>query len=158
MKCPYRSISSDIVDIKMEDTFREIRKNPKINFEHAKISEKSDMINILHLLRESDENMILVIKGNKKKFLPEMMRIAEKEDYSKFFFRSEIKTCPLKHDLVPRHRLATEEELENLEKRKIPISSLPKIKMEDIIIRWHGWKHGVIAIERDEGVYYRRIN
>lgn len=158
MKCSYHSTFSDIVDTKMEDIFREIRKNPKINFEYVKISEKSDMINILHLLREDDENMILIIKGDRQKFLPEMMKIVEKEDYSKFFFFSEIKMCPLKHDLVPKHRLATKEELENLKKRKIPFSSLPKIKMEDIIVRWYGWKQGIVAIERDEEIYYRRIN
>lgn len=141
----------------MEDIFREIRENPKINFEYTKVSEKSDIINVLHLLRESDESVILIIKGDKRKFLPEMMRIVEKEDYSRFFFQSEVRTCPLKHDLVPRHRLATKEELKHLEERKISISSLPQIKMEDIIVRWYGWRHGIIAIERNEEIYYRRI-
>jgi len=141
----------------METIFRNIRDNPKISFEYVKIAEKSDMINILHLLRQDDENMILIIEGDKQKFLPEMMKIVEKEDYSKFFFHSEIKTCPLDHNLVPKHRFATKEELENLKKRNIPLSSLPRIKLQDIIIRWYGWKSGIIAIERNEEIYYRII-
>jgi DNA-directed RNA polymerase subunit H (RpoH/RPB5) len=142
----------------MEELFHELRGDPNLSFEYVNISEKNDIVHLLRLLRENDENRILIIRGNKQKFLPEMIKITEKKDYSRFFFLSEIELCPVKHDLVPKHRLATEEEIEILKKRKIPLSSLPKIKREDVIIRWYGWKQGIVAIEREEGTYFRKIN
>lgn len=54
------------------------------------------------------------------------------------------------HCLVPKHVLATKEEL-NYFKNKEDLPSLPKIFMDDPIVVWYGWKPGdLIKIFRHE--------
>ncbi|KAG1001467.1 hypothetical protein G6F27_012847 [Rhizopus arrhizus] len=73
--------------------------------------------------------------------------------YHRYIFREEeLKYCPLNHERVPRHRLATQEEIDNL-----PRGELPVICTHDIICRWLGFQVGdIIAIER-KSTYYRRV-
>lgn len=75
--------------------------------------------------------------------------------HSSIFFRYEILFNPTKHILVPRHRLATEDEIQSIRSDL----NLPKIYSADIICRWNNFPLGsIIAIERKNTVYFRKLN
>jgi DNA-directed RNA polymerase subunit H (RpoH/RPB5) len=74
--------------------------------------------------------------------------------YHSFVFRKdELTYSPIDHERVPRHRLATQEEIDQL-----PRGQLPIIRTYDIVCRYLGFKENdIIAIERKSSVYYRRV-
>ncbi len=65
---------------------------------------------------------------------------------------------PTVHELVPLHTLLSEQETQ-FELGKIKISQLPIISVDDVIVRFYGWKKGgVVRIRRKEGVAYKVIS
>jgi DNA-directed RNA polymerase subunit H (RpoH/RPB5) len=123
------------------------------------VSEEEDVIDIFSKLASCDENLILIVEGDRKRFLPELLRSVDEDQYRKFFFINEARALSAGHELVPWHRLATDEELEKLKQKRIPFETLPRIGKEDAVVRWHGWKKGdILAIERSEGMYFRIVN
>jgi DNA-directed RNA polymerase subunit H (RpoH/RPB5) len=140
------------------EVLRRLRDDPNLeSVKSEEVTEKKEFGDVLFLL-QSSEDKILIIDGDSEKFLGYMMDMVEEEQYCKFFFTDEIARCPIGHELVPEHRLITSEELEELGKRKIPLSSLPRLSMKDIISRWYGWDEGtIIAIDRRDGPYYRVV-
>lgn len=101
------------------------------------------------------ENIIRHINDGYLVIVPTTQSIWGKipSSYHRYIFREEeLKYCPLDHERVPRHRLATQEEIDNL-----PRGELPVIYTHDIICRWLGFQvNDIIAIER-KSIYYRRI-
>lgn len=74
--------------------------------------------------------------------------------HSFVFSKDETAYCPLDHERVPRHRLATQDEIEKLPRGKLPI-----LRTYDIIARWMGFCKGdIVAIERKSSVYYRQVS
>lgn len=77
---------------------------------------------------------------------------------SKIFFSDELRFDPTLSPLVPRHRLATSSEMKELSKKSVNISSLPKLRLEDFICRWYGFRLGdLISIEREDEIYFRVV-
>jgi len=143
---------------------REIRNNPQLKERYTEeIQEKRELSEVLAMVQtyfyqDRDNNSIIIINGNSSSLLKDLLDLLPTEFYSKVFFDDELKRCPIGHVLVPTHRLATEEEIKNLRERHILLKTIPKMLISDIIARWYGWKvKTVIAIERSDGVYFRRI-
>lgn len=117
-------------------------------------------INIVYFLYEIPKHITeinnlaynnnIVILKNKIDIFP---KISAKY-HSYIFFAYELLFCPIDHILVPRHRLATDSEINNL----TPDLKLPIILSTDIICRWHGFPlNSIIAIEREDGTYFRKL-
>jgi DNA-directed RNA polymerase subunit H (RpoH/RPB5) len=111
------------------------------------VFEKKDLSQVMAVAQT--HSGIIIVDGDPDIFLDEMFKMFPEELYCKVFFKEERLYDPRENILVPRHRLATEEEIKALEDRHIPLSSLPRLSRRDIIARWEGWKKDdIIAIER----------
>ncbi|OZJ01347.1 hypothetical protein BZG36_05789, partial [Bifiguratus adelaidae] len=122
------------------------------------VFEKKDLSQVMAVAQT--HSGIIIVDGDPDIFLDEMFKMFPEELYCKVFFKQERLYDPRENILVPKHRLATEEEIKALEERHIPVSSLPKLSRRDIIARWEGWKKDdIIAIEREgeDGLYFRII-
>jgi DNA-directed RNA polymerase subunit H (RpoH/RPB5) len=111
------------------------------------VFEKKDLSQVMAMAQT--HSGIIIVDGDPDIFLDEMFKMFPEELYCKVFFKEERLYDPRENILVPKHRLATEEEIKALEERHIPLSSLPRLSRRDIIARWEGWKKDdIIAIER----------
>lgn len=76
------------------------------------------------------------------------------------FTEEELMFNPTCNVLVPKHCLASDAELKEMEEKKISGDHLPKMYAEDRICKWYGFKKGsIVRIERDycDEVYYRIV-
>jgi DNA-directed RNA polymerase subunit H (RpoH/RPB5) len=77
----------------------------------------------------------------------------DKQYHSQIFSDVEVSYHPTENIKVPLHRKATDNEIEMLKNKKLPI-----ILTTDIICRSLGFKAGdIIAIERKDEIYYRTV-
>lgn len=97
-----------------------------------------------------EKGYIVIISGTKR---DAFIKISSKYHIN-IFYEEELLYCPLDHELVPIHRLATSDEIHNTD-----ITVLPKILSSDVICRWMNFnKDDIITIEREDGNYYRVVD
>jgi DNA-directed RNA polymerase subunit H len=81
----------------------------------------------------------------------------------KYFNNEFMEIDVLKHKLVPKHRILSEKEKEELLKKyNVTLEKLPKILISDPVVKALGAKVGdIIEIERDfegfKSIYYRVV-
>lgn len=104
----------------------------------------------VHIITQVEKKHIVVVKGGRD--IP--WYSIPPQYHSLIFSEKEMMYCPLDHERVPHHRLATPDEIQNL-----PTGKLPIIRTYDIVSRWLGFiENDIIAIERKDGVYYRKVS
>jgi len=147
------------------DTLRSLRTQERIVQLNDILYEKSKTAYVTVALERHDKDCILVFTQHSEDIVDVVLHEIDPEDSGRVFFASEIIIDPINNKMVPKHRLATQDELDNLAKRNIPLSKLPILRMLDPIRRWHNFpKNSVVAIERTSGsqtcpsgdMYFRR--
>lgn len=104
------------------------------------------------------EGSVLVVMNHSDGIVEEVLKGINPDDSGYMFFASELDVDPLNNCMVPRHRMATSGEIDELLSRKVPLDRLPVLRMLDPIRRWHNFPRGsIVAIERKAGTYYRRV-
>lgn len=117
---------------------------------------KDGTVKIYHKPVQIQDN-IIIVKKHSDDIINTVLNEIDETLSSHLFFSSELDIDPTNNCMVPKHRLATQEEISNLKQKKIKISTLPVIKIKDPIRRWHNFPFGsIIAIER-EGLYFRKV-
>jgi DNA-directed RNA polymerase subunit H (RpoH/RPB5) len=142
------------------DTLRSLRKNEHIVEISGVVNDKSKAAYVTVELERRDKNTILIFTRHSEDIVDIVLKEIDIEDSGYIFFASELTIDPINNFMVPKHRLATPEELESLAMRKIPLYKLPVLQMLDPIRRWHNFpKNSVVAIERESNdIYFRRVN
>ena len=113
-------------------------------------------------LTRCEQDCILVFTQHSEDMKDVILNEIDPEKSGRIFFASELIIDPINNKMVPKHRLATQEELDNLAKRKIPLNKLPILRMLDPIRRWYNFpKNSVVAIERSQSdgfqsIYFRK--
>ena len=140
------------------NTLRSLRSRERIVELDDLLYEKSKTAYVTVELGRHEQNCILVFTRHSEEIVDVVLNEIDPEDSGRVFFASELIIDPINNNMVPKHRLATEEELEGLAKRKIPLSKLPILRMIDPIRRWHNFpKNSVVAIERaSDNIYFRK--
>lgn len=74
--------------------------------------------------------------------------------HASLFYDYELLFCPLRHVLVPKHRPASRDEIRNIPSHL----NLPIILSTDVVCRWSNFSpDSIIAIEREDGIYFRLV-
>jgi len=141
------------------DTLKSLRKDENILEISGVVNDKSKAAYVTVELERRKKNTILIFTRHSEDIVDIVLKEIDVEDSGYIFFASELTIDPINNLMVPKHRLATHEELKNLEMRKIPLNKLPVLKMLDPIRRWHNFpKNSVVAIERESNdIYFRRV-
>lgn len=142
------------------DTLKSLRKNERILEISGVVNDKSKAAYVTVELERREKNTILIFTQHSEDIVDIVLKEIDVEDSGYIFFASELIIDPINNLMVPKHRLATQEELTNLEMRKIPLYKLPILKMLDPIRRWHNFpNNSVVAIERgNDDIYFRRVD
>lgn len=91
---------------------------------------------------------VVIINNMKKTIFADI----DKQFHSQIFSDDEMMYCPLDHVKVPPHFKAAPEDIPKV-KHKFPV-----LRSYDIICRWMNFKPGeIVAIKRDDGIYYRIV-
>ena len=131
------------------DTLRSLRSQERIIKLNDVLYEKSKTAYVTVELERHEKDCILVFTQHSEDIVDVVLNEIDPEDSGRVFFASELIIDPINNKMVPKHRLATQEELDNLAKRKIPLNKLPILRMLDPIRRWYNFpKNSVVAIER----------
>lgn len=120
-----------------------------------------DKLSIAPLLQEFtlSKDTIYVVMNHTDDIVSTVLDQIDPERSGYLFFASEIELNPVNNCMVPTHRLATRDEVNQLKDRHINMETLPVLPILDPIRRWHNFnKNSVIAIERKPNdVYFRRV-
>lgn len=115
---------------------------------------------------QSRDRSILVVMNHSDKIVNQILSEMDPDDSGYVFFASELEVDPLNNCIVPKHRIATRDEIDGLRRRSVPLDKLPILRMLDPIRRWYNFPKGsTIAIERKykcgkvekEHTYFRRV-
>jgi DNA-directed RNA polymerase subunit H (RpoH/RPB5) len=138
------------------DTLRKIRKEPIVELTGEVTSPDTSYLAVELLKRKGN---ILIVINHTDEIVNTVLSKIDPEDSGYIFFASELLLDPLNNYMVPEHRIATSEEIDNLLHNKIPLEKLPIIRMLDPIRRWHNFPRGsVIAILRKAGTRVERTH
>ncbi len=125
---------------------------------HGFIDDKSKIAYVTEQVLNR-EGKILVFLNHSDEIVDTVFGEMDPSDTGYVFFASELQIDPINNCMVPKHRLATKEEVKDLVNRRIPLSKLPQLRMLDPIRRWHNFPLGsIVAIERHGLTYFRRVN
>ena len=140
------------------ETLIKVRKGERITELTREIVSSPDITYLTVELKERRGN-ILIVMNHSDEIVKTVLNEINPEDSSYIFFASELLLDPLNNCMVPKHRIATSEEIDKLVHNKIPLEKLPIIRMIDPVRRWHNFPRGsIIAIERaDNELYFRRV-
>lgn len=119
-----------------------------------------DKLSIAPLLQEFtlSKDTIYVVMNHTDDIVSIVLDQIDPERSGYMFFASEIKLDPVNNCMVPKHRPATRDEVDQLRNRHINMQTLPVLPILDPIRRWHNFsKNSVIAIERKPNDIYFRI-
>jgi hypothetical protein len=91
---------------------------------------------------------VVVINNMKKSIFTEI----DKQFHSQIFSHDEMTYSPIGHVKVPVHFRPAPGDVPKV-KHKFPV-----LRSYDIVCRWMGFKPGeIVAIKRDDGIYYRVV-
>ena len=143
------------------ETLIGVRKRERITELTREIVSSPDITYLTVELKERRGN-ILIVMNHSDEIVKTVLNEINPEDSGYIFFASELLLDPLNNCMVPKHRIATNEEIDKLLHNKIPLEKMPIIRMIDPIRRWHNFPRGsIVAIERTNGpradLYFRRV-
>lgn len=144
------------------DTLMTVRNNECVREITGDVMSPSDMAYVGAEL-EQRKNDILVFMNHSESMVNTVLRAIDPGNSGYVFFASELDIDPLNNNMVPKHRLATDDEIDGLLNRGIPLKKLPILRMLDPARRWYNFPRGsVVAIERPTGpggidLYFRRV-
>ena len=138
-----------------------VRKGERITELTREIVSSPDITYLTVELKERRGN-ILIVMNHSDEIVKTVLNEINPEDSGYIFFASELLLDPLNNYMVPKHRIATNEEIDKLLHNKIPLEKLPIIRMVDPIRRWHNFPRGsIVAIERTDqsrtDLYFRKV-
>lgn len=123
----------------------------------AVIDDKSKTTYVIEKLLNRGPN-ILVFQNHSAEVVDIVLGEIDPSDSGYVFFALELELDPVNNCMVPTHRQATQRELSDLQKRGIPLRTFPVLRMLDPIRRWHNFSaNTVVAIDRPDGTYFRRV-
>ena len=141
-------------------TLQNIRPGEGIKKLEGEVLVGSDMVYVTVELQRR-EGSILVFMNHSDDIVSTVLGGIDPEDSGYIFFSSELGIDPINNCMVPKHREATEDEIEGLRNRRIPLNKLPIIRMLDPVRRWYNFRKGtIVAIERNGSTgntYFRRV-
>ena len=139
------------------DTLKKVREKERIRELTREVISSLDTAYLTTELQRR-EGSVLVVMNHSDGIVEEVLRGINPDDSGYMFFASELDVDPLNNCMVPRHRMATSGEIDELLSRRVPLDRLPVLRMLDPIRRWHNFPKGsIVAIERRTGTYYRRV-
>ena len=140
------------------ETLRSIRPHEPIRVLEGEVTRRGPETEILTEELKGMRGTILVVKDHSDAIVQDFIESMDPEDSGYLFFASELEIDPINSCMVPKHRIATEEEIDSLKKRGVPEGKLPVLRMLDPIRRWHNFPRGkIVAIDRPEGTYFRIV-
>lgn len=129
-----------------------LHENIEIIFFDAEIYDKSSVGTLIQALTECSPSILIVM--NYKIFNHDIYHFIPPQDTSRLFLRKELAINPTFGVMALKHRIATNQEIQQLE---IDLHKLPKLLILDVQRRWYNFASGqVIAIERTN-TYYRIV-
>lgn len=143
------------------DTLKTVRQGEEITMYDVPITDKAHIPYLIIAVKERKDNGIIIVTNHSDEIIDTVLNEIDPAESGYLFFQSELDVDPLNNHMVPKHRLATVDELERLKFEHIKSESLPVIKMLDPIRRWKNFARGdVIAIERSDKTdpYFRRVS
>jgi DNA-directed RNA polymerase subunit H (RpoH/RPB5) len=143
------------------DTLKTVRQGEEITEYDVPITDKAHIPYLIIAVKERKDNCIIIVTNHSDEIIDIVLNEIDPAESGYLFFQSELDVDPLNNHMVPKHRLATVDELECLKFKHIKSESLPVIKMLDPIRRWLNFARGdVIAIERSDKTdpYFRRVS
>lgn len=139
------------------DTLTKFRKHERIVNLYGPVDDKSKTAYVTVELQKRD-GAILIFMNHSDDIVKIVLNEIDPIDSGYIFFASELQLDPLNNKMVPKHRLATHEEKEELIKKYIPKHKLPILCLLDPIRRWHNFPKGsIVTVERPAGNYFRRV-
>ncbi len=140
------------------ETLRNLRSHERIKVIEGFVDDKSKTAYVTVELQKRD-GAILVFMNHSDDIVELVLSEVDPSDSGYMFFASELLVDPINSNMVPKHRLATAEEITDLANRHIPFNKLPILRMLDTVRRWHNFKQGsIVAIDRESGTYFRRVS
>ena len=140
------------------DTLKSIRPDERIVILEGSVDEKSK-ITYVSVELQNREGAILIFMNHSDDIVEMILNEVDPQESGYMFFASELRLDPLNNTAVPKHRLATPDEVEKLKFRRMDINKLPVLRMSDPVRRWHNFPKGyVVAVERRDGTYFRRVD
>ncbi len=139
------------------ETLVNLRNSESIAELDVLIDDKSKTTYVIENVLDRD-NKILVFNNHSEDVVSIVLSEIDPRDSGYVFFASELNLDPLNNCMVPTHRLATPQEMSDLQNKHIPKNKLPILRMLDPIRRWHNFPaDSVIAIDRPDGTYFRLV-
>ena len=142
------------------ETLKNVRSKERILEYDEPTIEKAHVPYLIVAIKERANDAIIVVTDHSDDVIDIVLNEIDPAESGYVFFQSELDVDPLNNAMVPKHRRATEDEIETLRLRKIRLSTLPVLKLVDPIRRWWNFaQNEIIAIDRtDGGVYFRRVS
>ncbi len=142
----------------MMETLVSLRSLERIVVKEGHVDDKSKIAYVTVELQKR-EGCIIVFSKHSDEIVDMVLNEINPEDSGYVFFASELEVDPVNNAMVPRHRLATEGELDDLIRKRIPANKLPVLRMLDPIRRWNNFAMGaIVAVDRPDGTYFRVVN
>ena len=140
------------------ETLRNIRPREPVRELTGKVIRRADTDYLVSYLAEDRKGHILVVINHSDAIVQDFLESMNPEDSGYLFFASELEVDPINSCMVPRHRIATDGEIDGLKDSRVPESKLPVLRMLDPIRRWHNFPRGsIVAIDRPDGTYFRIV-
>lgn len=135
-----------------------LRDKERVELLHGTVDDKSKTGFVTEQLLGRRNGAVLVFVNHSDDVVDAVLSEVDPRDSGYLFFASELRLNPVDNCMVPPHRVATPEEVQVLNERRIPLGKLPVLRMLDPIRRWHNFPpESVVAIERPDGTYFRKV-
>lgn len=139
------------------DTLVNLRCNERIVLVKGMVDDKSKIAYVTVELQNRN-GAVLVFANHSDDMVDAVLSEIDPSDSGYVFFASELEVDPVNNAMVPPHRYPTQDEVEELARRRIQANKMPVLRMLDPVRRWHNFQLGsVVAIDRPDGTYFRVV-
>ena len=139
------------------NTLRLLRPTERIKENSVIIDDKVKTSYVTQQVKDRD-GAIIVFLNHSDDIVGIVLSSIDSADSGYVFFKSELLLDPVNNKMVPHHRLATEQEVQELQSRHVSMHRLPILRMTDPIRRWHNFERGtIVAIDRPSSTYFRQV-
>lgn len=126
------------------------------------LNENIGVSTIHECMKRMDERQVqnaIIVKQGKITSAAQTALTLEPTKTLQIFDIFELKNNLTRHSMVPKHELVNPTESQHLlDQYKISRLQLPRISIDDPVIKYYGWKRGhIVKIHRKTGPYYRCI-
>lgn len=139
------------------NTLVSLRNSEPVTHVDFSIDDKSKTTYVIEQILNRGKD-ILIFDNHSDDVVSIVLSEIDPRDSGYVFFASEIHLDPVNNCMVPTHRKATQQELDDLQNKHIPLRTLPVLRLLDPIRRWHNFSvESVVAIDRHDGTYFRIV-